>query len=317
MVQWGENSFSLRIESGEANPTNRVEISTQISQSGQKTIKINGENYHKMADLLGKINVILFCPDDIAIINGSPAVRRLFLDTQLCQLDKTYLSDLRKYNRVLRQRNTVLREPENFPGDILNILDSQIVEVGARVIGKRKSLIEEIQSNFQEYYRSIATDEMGVQIVYQPSPQLNFEEKVDIQDQFSDLLVHQRDRERMIQTTEIGPHRDNLLFLHSGKPAEKFGSQGQKRLIALCLKLAAADILTHVFMHPPVLLLDDIFAELDGKRRARLGEIIGCKGQVLAASPRVEDIPFEVSKIINVCSDFIKDDNSQKPAIKN
>jgi DNA replication and repair protein RecF len=234
-----------------------------LRSRGSKGVAINKLPIRKASELFGILNIVFFSPEDLNIIKNGPAERRRFLDSELCQLDKLFLSDLTKYNKILNQRNKLLKDIYFRPelADTLPVWDMQLVETGKRIIARRKVFIEELNDIIGEIHSNITGGKERILLKYEPNiDDIFFEDEL--------LKVKQKDL-RLAQTT-VGPHRDDMLFSVNDIDIRKFGSQGQQRSAALSLKLAEIQIIKMITGNDPVLLLDDVLSELDTQRQKSL-----------------------------------------------
>ncbi len=297
LIRWGSLEFIVRVEGNVGDETAHSQ-SVRVSESGLKKVKVNATESSLLSELMGHYGVVLFAPDDIDIINRGPKIRRLFLDSLLCQLSRDYMENLRKYNRILKQRNALLKDNKGRFGSTKDIIDEQLIAHGCFLVNSRREFAKTFSETCRLSYSRISSDEEVLKVEYKSS--LQGEGTDNLKEIFKDLLIGSQDQERRLQTTMIGPHRDNLLLLLGQKPAEGYASQGQKRSIALSIKLSSAHIINANFKAPPILLLDDVFAELDEKRRIKLSDILANQLQVIITSPRFQDIPFKVHNSITI-----------------
>lgn len=220
---------------------------------------INGIPIRKLSELFGTCNVVFFSPEDLNIIKRSPKERRNFVDMELCQLNKVYVSTLVTYNNVLDQRNKLLKEIGFKSGleDTLDIWDMQLVKYGADLIAYREEFIKKLNEVILGIH-SLLTGGEKIKVVY---------EKNIEKDTFEVELKKSRANDIKYKTTNVGPHRDDFSFYLNGDMyLKKFGSQGQQRSLALSLKLSEIELIKERYGEFPVLLLDDVLSELDGKR---------------------------------------------------
>lgn len=207
--------------------------------------------------------MIFFSPEDLNIIKNGPAERRRFLDLELCQLNKVYVYDLVQYNRVVVQRNKLLKEMDSDPSlkETLNIWDSQLVRFGSELIRLRTRFVEELNELIREIHFHLSGEREELEIRYEPNV---------TPETFEAELSRNRNQELRQRLTLTGPHRDDLNFIVNGADIRKFGSQGQQRTAALSLKLSEIELVKRTVKDYPVLLLDDVLSELDGKRQEHL-----------------------------------------------
>lgn len=257
-------------------------IDIQLNKESKKGIAIDGVKIDKVSDFLGLFNVVMFAPEDLNIIKDGPSARRKFLDIEICKIDKMYVSFLANYNKVLNQRNALLRDIKQQSGNNKEVLismidsyDEQIIKYGAEIIKKRRKNIEELDKKINDIHYSISGKREKVYINY---------ESID-EREYRELLTETRELDLKNQFTFVGPHRDDISFVIDEQDIRKFGSQGQKKTTAISLKLAELEILREKNNEPPVLLLDDVFSELDENRQKTLVQnlagiqtIITCTG---------------------------------------
>ena len=257
-------------------------IDIQLNKESKKGIAIDGVKIDKVSAFLGLFNVVMFAPEDLNIIKDGPSARRKFLDIEICKIDKMYVSFLANYNKVLNQRNALLRDIKQQSGNNKEVLismidsyDEQIIKYGAEIIKKRRKNIEELDKKINDIHYSISGKREKVYINY---------ESID-EREYRELLTETRELDLKNQFTFVGPHRDDISFVIDEKDIRKFGSQGQKKTAAISLKLSELEILREKNNEPPVLLLDDVFSELDENRQKTLVQnlagiqtIITCTG---------------------------------------
>lgn len=242
-------------------------IDMHLRKSKSKGVAIDQMPIKKSADLFGLLNIILFSPEDLSIIKDSPAERRRFIDMELCQLSRIYYSNLSSYNKVLNQRNNLLKQIyyDKDKLDMLNIWDIQLVEYGNKIIEERKKFIVTINEIIKEIHSKLTSGKEDINVSYDMN--------VDC-DNFLNELTIKQEVDLRLQTTQIGPHRDDISFFVNGMDVKKYGSQGQQRTVALSLKLAEIELVKRTINDKPILLLDDVMSELDSTRRNALLESI-------------------------------------------
>lgn len=245
-------------------------IDMHLKKNKPKGIAVNGIPIKRAVELFGILNIVFFSPEDLNIIKNGPSERRRFIDMELSQLDKIYLDCLINYNKVVNQRNSLLKEYA-FSGreDIissLDIWDMQLVKYGNDVIKSREKFVKEINNLVKSIHTKLSGDREQLEIIYEPC--------VKEQD-FESELVRVRDRDLKFKCTNIGPHKDDMCFLINGMDVRKYGSQGQQRTAALSLKLAEIELVKQIIHDTPVLFLDDVLSELDSRRQNFLLDSIG------------------------------------------
>ena len=235
-------------------------IDIHLKNNKSKGVAIDGIPIKKASELFGMINFVFFSPEDLNIIKNGPAEKRRFIDIELCQLNKIYLSDLANYNKIVVQRNKLLKDLY-FRGDFkdtLDIWDMQLCEYGQKIIEMRESFIERLNEIIYGIHHSLSGGKENLKIVYLKNCE---------KENFMEQLKLNRERDIKLKTTSVGPHRDDLGFFFDDMDVRKFGSQGQQRCAALSLKLSEIELVKSVTKDTPILLLDDVLSELDKNRQ--------------------------------------------------
>lgn len=272
-------------------------IDMHLKKNKPKGIAVNGIPIKRAVELFGILNIVFFSPEDLNIIKNGPSERRRFIDMELSQLDKIYLDCLINYNKVVNQRNSLLKEYA-FSGreDIissLDIWDMQLVKYGNDVIKSREKFVKQINDLVKSIHTKLSGDREQLEIIYEPC--------VKEQD-FESELVRVRDRDLKFKCTNIGPHKDDMCFLINGMDVRKYGSQGQQRTAALSLKLAEIELVKQIIHDTPVLFLDDVLSELDSRRQNFLLDSIGNIQTMITCTGLDEFINnrFSINKIFKV-----------------
>jgi len=237
--------------------------------SVQKYIRVNGVP-RRASYLVGQLNAVMFTADDLELVYGSPAIRRRYMDILISQLDQQYLRTLQRYQRVLTQRNSLLkaiREGRSHEGE-LAFWDEQLVSEGEYIIGQRRLCIQELSEMAAPIQQGLSGNGDPFQIIYQPNVSLNdCADQRSIGESIQASLLERRRRELAQGVTVTGPHRDDLVMLLGGMDVEAYASRGQSRTVVLAMKLAEAGYLKARRGQEPILLLDDVLSELDTQRR--------------------------------------------------
>lgn len=245
----------------------------------------------------GTLNMVMFSPEDLQLIKGEPNLRRRFFDMQIAQTDKVYYDLLVKYNRILQQRNRLLKSirDEGNDVDLLMTWDQEFVSVAARIIAKRLAALEKLKKIAKVIYGSLTDDIEKLTISYELKANngelLYPEEASEWEDFYKEKLSERRHLDILRGSTGIGPHRDDLIFKVNEKILKSFGSQGQQRSTALAVKLAQLEYVRQEIDEFPVLLLDDVMSELDGQRRRQLLKFIDGRVQTFITVNDKELIP--------------------------
>lgn len=295
MIRFGEEEGHIRVVV--LKKEKEYQIDMHLKKNRPKGIAINRVPIKKAAELFGILNMVFFSPEDLNIIKNGPSERRRFLDSELCQLDKIYLSDLTNYNKILNQRNKLLKDIVYHPdlSDTLSVWDKQLVEYGKKIIRRRRTFIDELNEIVEKIHYRISGEKEKLMICYEPNIDDSF---------FEDELSRAKEKDRRLCQTSIGPHRDDVLFSIDGIDIRKFGSQGQQRTSALSLKLSEIELVKKSIQDTPILLLDDVLSELDSNRQNYLlnniydiQTIITCTGLEEFVKNR-----FQLNKVFQVVS---------------
>lgn len=299
MIRFHEQESHIRTVVEKKQPGTDInkeyQIDMHLKQNRSKGIAINQIPIKKASELFGILNMVFFSPEDLNIIKNGPAERRRFLDSELCQLDKIYLSDLTNYNKILNQRNKLLKDMVYRPdlGDTLPVWDTQLVETGKKIIKRRKQFIEELNEIVYRIHYKISGEKEELFLKYEPNIDDIF---------FEDELSRAKNKDLKLCMTSVGPHRDDMLFSIGEVDIRKFGSQGQQRTSALSLKLSEIELVKRTIHDTPVLLLDDVLSELDSNRQNYLLNSISDIQTLITCTGLDEFIKnrFQINKVFQV-----------------
>ena len=280
------------------------QLDMHLKKNSPKGIAVNKIPIRKASELFGIVNLVFFSPEDLNIIKNGPSERRRFVDMELSQLDRVYLSDLYNYNRVVNQRNHLLkggRDSGNIV-DTLDIWDLQLIQYGNKIIERRKEFIKQVNEIISSVHKKLTGSKEDIQLIYEPSNgNLTLEQ----------TLIKNRERDMRIKSTSVGPHRDDICFMSGDLDIRRFGSQGQQRTAALSLKLSEIELVKQAIKDTPVLLLDDVLSELDKHRQNYLLDSIN-DIQTLITCTGVEDFVnhrFSINKVFHVQGGQVMDEN--------
>ncbi len=286
-------------------------IDIHLKKSKSKGIAINGVPVKKSSDLLGLVNIIFFSPEDLFIIKNGPSERRRFIDMELCQLNKIYLYNLTKYNKILEQRNRLLKDisysNDKTLIDTLDIWDMQLSDYGSRIIEERKKFIDEINMIICNIHRKLSGGDEELVLRYEPNVG---------KEGFYEKLKNNREKDLVSKSTTAGPHRDDIGFYLNDVDVRKYGSQGQQRTCALSLKLSEIEIVGNMIHDIPVLLLDDVLSELDKKRQNQLLDCLKGIQTIITCTGLDEFVEskLSVSKVYKVVKGSIMEGSIQEGA---
>lgn len=250
--------------------------------SGKKKIEIHNKVNYRMPQSKRKPTV-LFEPDDLRLLSGSPARRRLFIDAFITQIDPLYTSVIRKYERALKQRNSLLKHPETSRDDVF-VWDMAMSEYGAQIISMRTQIIERINREINTVYHSISQTDDQVSVHYSHTQISSVKQKL------INELHHSFERDKMLGYSSVGPHRHDIIFMFNDSPATSVASRGEVRSIILALKFLEVDVAQEVTGEQPIILLDDVFAELDESRQRSLAEKCRDNQMFITSTGAYEDI---------------------------
>lgn len=287
LIYFGEDESHIRLKLNKKNITHKIDF--HLRKNNTKGIAINGFPIKKASELFGLLNVVVFSPEDLFIVKNGPADRRKFIDRELCRVSPIYLKNLTEYMRALNQRNKLLKDISINPGlkSTLDVWDEQIVTFGTDLIKDRKRFLSDITHIMQPIHGNITGSSEKILLKYEPSVNEN---------DFAEELFIARQRDMSLMQTTIGPHRDDFSILVNDINIRKFGSQGQQRSAALSLKLSEIQMIKSVSGDDPVLLLDDVFSELDSHRQEYLLSEIK-KTQTILTGTGLDDLVRENIKI--------------------
>ncbi len=265
------------------------EPSADGARRTSRRFRLNGIA-RRASDLIGQLRVVMFSADDLAIISGSPSGRRRYLDLTISQFDPSYVRASQRYNRVLQQRNSLLRKLQERRGqlDELAFWDDELSEAGATIIRARQRALERLGSDAAGRYPELGSEGETLDIRYQPALPEELQSTIptdDFQAQFRQAIEEGRQQDVWRGATRFGPHRDDVAFLIGGHDAAISASRGQQRTAALALRLSEVALSTETTGDPPVLLLDDILSELDAHHRDRILHAAYAVDQVLITTP--------------------------------
>lgn len=271
-----------------------VELSLLLRSQGRRTVALNRESLRRQMDFLGILNAVQFSSMDLELVRGYPERRRSWLDSILIQLEPVYSYILQQYNQVLRQRNALLKKfrQQQLEGktkqlssyaqiDQLALWDAQLATAGSRVTRRRARLLKRLAPLAQAWHSKISAATEMLEVIYAPNVSIEQDDPGGVQKAFLEKIQQRRIPEQHQGTSLVGPHRDEVEFKINQTPAKSYGSQGQQRTLVLALKLAELKLIEEVVGEPPLLLLDDVLAELDLNRQNQLLEAIQDRFQTL------------------------------------
>ena len=292
VINFGKQTAEIHLKMDKKYRSSQIDMI--LSANGEKRIAVDGAGISKIGELVGILNLVYFSPDELKMIKDGPQERRKFFDISLCQQHKSYYYALSKYNRILKNRNKLLKEggSRSYVLSTLPIWDAQLAEAGKDIIIKRLEFLEYLRPIVDDFHRKVTNSDIGLNLEYETDIDIT-----DIRGDFMKKLAENSEKDLKLGYTSIGPHRDDMMIKSKGLDIRNFGSQGQQRTAALSIKLAETVCIEEQTGEKPVLILDDVLSELDPVRRRSL---------------------LEYSKnlqVILTCTDFNEDENLIKNRI--
>ena len=293
MIQFQKEESHIRMSVVKKEIPCRIDM--HLKRNKAKGIAINGVPIKKASELFGMVNMVFFSPEDLNIIKDGPSERRKFIDIELCQLNKVYLSELSSYQHVLNQRNKLLKDISFSPDlrSTLDVWDEQLIHYGERIIFEREQFIEELNHIILDIHKNLTGEKEILNVSYESNVS---------SENFAALLKENREKDLKFKLTSTGPHRDDMCVTVNGIDIRKYGSQGQQRTAALSLKLSEIYLVKKRIKDTPVLLLDDVLSELDSSRQNYLLKSIH-DIQTLITCTGLDDFVnnrFKINKVFQV-----------------
>ena len=295
LINWnGENTF-ISLSVSKKRIDKRIDIN--ILKDGKKAIKINKIKVNKIGELFGSFNVVMFSPEDLKIIKDSPGVRRRFIDMELCQLNSRYYYNLVQYNKILNERNIVLKNMK-IDKDILDVYDIQLIDYGYNIITDRINYMDKLNYYGKNIHEDITSGKEQIEFKYVST----IKDLKNIKEDFYKILKQNRIKDIDRGVTSVGPHRDDFLVLINNVDTKIYGSQGQQRTAVLTIKFSSLKIIKELTGENPVLLLDDVLSELDFSRKKYILSTIGGLQTIITCTgiDDLTDYLDENSKIFKV-----------------
>ena len=308
IINFGRDEAHIRTILDKNGAEYRVDMHLRSSRS--KGIAIDGQRLKRASDLIGMLNVVFFSPDDLSIIKNGPSERRRFMDMELSQLDSIYLNSLSKYNKLVVERNKVLKDLYEHPENnvLLDVQDKQLIEYGSVIIKAREKFLRDLNEIISPIHEKLTGGKELLSVYYEPN--------VEVKD-FEKRLASARKKDIYVKQTTVGPHKDDFSFIikrgadEEGIDIRKYGSQGQQRTASLSLKLSEIEIVKRSKKENPVLLLDDVLSELDSNRQNYLLSTIGDIQTIITCTGLDEFVNnrFEIDKLFRVTEGTVTSEN--------
>lgn len=295
LINWEENDAYISANIAKERLDKRIDIN--ILKDGKKAIRINSIKINKIGELFGTFNVVMFSPEDLKIIKESPGLRRKFLDMEICQLNNKYYYSLVQYNKIINERNVILKN-KRLSEDMLDIYDEQLIEYGEYIIKSRLNYIDKLNFYGSEIHKDITMNKEEIEFKYQSS----IKDLKSIKNNFLETLRKNRRRDIEKGMSTVGPHRDDFSIFINQIDTKSFGSQGQQRTAVLTMKFSSLKIIKEVTNEYPILLLDDVLSELDINRKKYILSTIGGIQTIITCTGNddIDKYLDSKSKIFNV-----------------
>ncbi len=308
MIHFNEDESHIKLNVIKRDVPYRIDM--HLKKNKAKGVAINGIPIRRASELFGIVNVVFFSPEDLNLIKNGPAERRKFIDLELCQLNKLYVHSLVSYNRILMQRNKLLKDLFFHPEyeETLDVWDMQLVQYGCELIKYREDFIRQLNEIIYGIHKKLSGDREELRIVYDPNVSI---ENIEAE------IRRSRAQDMKQKTTLTGPHRDDIGFYIGDIDIRRFGSQGQQRTAALSLKLAEIELVKKLVRDYPILLLDDVLSELDGERQNHLLSAIR-HIQTMITCTGLEDFVnnrFPIDQIFKVVEGTVTDETREQQSI--
>jgi DNA replication and repair protein RecF len=291
LIKFREKEAKIKAEIQKKSGSISLEL---ILNNKQKRAKINFLEQKRLADYIGQLKVIIFAPEDLNLIKGSPYKRRRFLDMELSQLSPIYLYDLIQYQALLKQRNAFLKQidnPKNFDSLLFQILTEQFCKFGAKIIEARLNFVDKLKNYADTFHQNIASQPEQLNLEYQSQFSLPLNLSIEnIYDCFIEHCKKKEEKELYKKSSLLGPHRDDLVFLINNLNVANFGSQGQVKTASLSIKIAEIELIYQQINEYPILLLDDVMSELDSFRQKKLLENVLNKTQTFITTTTLDHL---------------------------
>lgn len=290
-------SFARACAEVDRSARNEVSVEIVISKTEKKSVKIDKVKHPKIGDLVGQLNAVVFSSLDIDMVRGEPSLRRRFLNLEISQTSPQYVYSLGRFRRVLEQRNELLKEIKVSGASTsgLDVWDSQLASYGAAVTAKREEFVRFLSESAARIYSVLTNDSEQLAVAYKSSMNGGGETDAEIAERYAQTLAARREQDIARGITSVGPHRDDLSLGIGGVSVREFASQGQQRSVAVALKLAEIELMEQAAGEAPVLLLDDVTAELDDSRRAKVFELTRGRCQTFVTTTRLAELDPQVA----------------------
>lgn len=289
LIRFGADHLHIAVE-GRSAQSDAFRLEMASTQEGRKRIKVDGQPVSRRADLVGRLSVVLFDPEEVDLTKGSPEHRRRFLDYTLSIVSKRYFRHLLAYRRAVAQKNRLLKQRHLVPAQELDVWDEELVRNGSPLMVAREEILPGLEAAAQESHAALAPDGGNLALRIVSKVKGDRRSETEAQEELARALSEGRELERRVGHCLHGPHRDRLEVDLRGRAVRQFGSQGELRSASIALKLAQAEMIYQRTRERPVVFLDDIFSELDRRRSMALQDRLHREHQLFIATARADDV---------------------------
>lgn len=284
LIKEGQDAFFIKALVEKENKKEQLSIS--VNEKG-KNLFIYKTPVSRVSDFIGEFNAVMFCPDDMTLFNASPRVRRRFVDMELSKVSKTYMATLFVAQKLLKERNAYLKQ-ERLDRDYLEVITSQLIDAQIIVMKQRYFFLEQLLDKCSEFYQKLSDDKTKLTVDYESCVEFHNDEHI-LKAELLEKYRKTMERDILMKVTSIGIHKEDFVFRMDGHEVASYASQGQKRSILLALKIGMIYMIHDIIKEYPVLLLDDVFSELDFKRRSELLKSLPNEVQIFISTTDVKE----------------------------
>lgn len=284
LIKEGKEAFFIKAEIEKTNRKEELQIS--VNERG-KNLFMYKNPVSKVSDFIGEFNAVMFCPDDMMLFNASPRVRRRFVDMELSKLSKTYVNTLFVAQKLLKERNRYLKQ-EHVNKEYLDVVTMQLIEATMVVMKQRHHFLKQLLTKCAQFYKRLSNDGTQIEVIYESCVPYTEDEQM-LRDRLTEKYEKSRERDLAMRVTSVGIHKEDFIFQINGREVATYASQGQKRSILLALKVGMIYMIEDIIHDYPVLLLDDVFSELDMDRRKELLHSLPNEVQIFISTTDIEE----------------------------
>jgi len=285
---------SLAVCRAVVNDSPSVDLKVVLHEKG-KTLFFQNQPLKKSSEFIGKMNAVMFSPSDMDLFESSPRARRRMIDIELGKINPFYMDRLLQYVKILKDRNATLKQMD-IDNVYLEVLTNALIDVQLDLIRLKRGFIEALNQRLQGYYHKLSLDEIALQMVYKGPINQDSDDKQALKEKYEKSL----DRDKIFKMTHVGVHRDDLEFYLQGFPLQEYASQGQKRMVIIALKCALIDVIEAMTGQKPILLLDDVFSELDVKRKKALFDVLHQNTQTCITTTDLSELQLWMNEDVTI-----------------